>query len=154
MNYNNFASRVSVLRLTPVPRDKGTNQPVPKKVRKTVPRRVAPSVVVAVLLALAALGGAGQAQVPKGPQIVPAPGTVIFAEGPDWTEQVAPIHEESVPVFDHPLLAELEVVAAQVQASAPAPPPHPSLLTMILLGGGSGVGLFQARLLFRRDLTC
>jgi len=111
------------------------------------------AVGASVLLAACALGDSCRAEPATQPRIVPAAGTVVFAEGPDRPLLIEWPEDEPA-VFDHPLLDHVQSVAAEVQAAAPAPRRGVSLVTMVLLGGGLVVACSRLRLLFQRDLSC
>jgi hypothetical protein len=152
MNYSNFVSRVSIPRPAPTASDKKDSRPARRKSRKSSRRRVA-AVVASVLLAAGVLGGSCRAEPAAQPRIVPAAGTVVFAEGPDRPLLIERPEDEPV-VFDHPLLDHFQSVAAEVQAAAPVPRRGASLVTLILLGGGLVVAFSRLRLFFRGDLSC
>ena len=153
MTYNNFVSRMSVPSPSPAHRAKEIVRPLSKKSRKSVRRRVT-STAVATALAMVVFCDLSQAQTTIEPRIIPAPGTVVFAEGPDRPPFIEWPVDESTIVFDHPLMEHFQGVVAGMQAATPPPPRRASLLTMVLLSVGLGVAVFRVRLLFQGDLSC
>jgi len=150
MTYSNFVSRVSIQRPSPAASAAKPVRPLPKKARKAGRRRVAASLAVAAL----ALCGTGETRADAEPQIIPAPGTMFFAEDPDRPAFVEWTERDESGVFDHPLFEQFKAATAEIRTVAPQRRQQASLLTMILLGGGVGAALCQLRLLRRADLTC
>lgn len=147
MNYSNFFSRTILPRPTPAPLEKPASRPPTRKPRKAIrPRKAA--VALAAGFALLAFGPAAEVIAQEAPRIVPAPGTVVFAEGPDRPPFVTAAPESETVLFDHPVFEPIQ------SAMAPVPAPHASALTLILVGGGLLVALVRAGLLLRRDPCC
>jgi hypothetical protein len=145
MNYNNFICRIAAPRPANLVSEKAPAPATPKKSRKSVRRRLAAGIAAMVL----ACGGASGHAV-EDLRVVPASGTVMFAEGVSGADFFTEPSEDTVPSLHEVLAERVEAVAS---AARPAPA-HASALTVVLICAGLGVAFIQSTRLFRTDFTC
>ncbi len=153
MNYSNFTCRLSAPRRATVAPPEAGEKVQPKKTRKVPARRRTLSATVtglALMLLLAMNVAIFAEEVRPMLRIVPAPGTVVYAAGPERDaladDELIWIEESEEPV---PLATHVEALKAHISQVTQPTPARLSTLTAILLGGGVAVALFRVKVLFQ-----
>lgn len=149
MNYNNFICRIAAPRPAHLVSEKTPAPAHARKPRKAARRRLATAVAALVL----ACGGVS-AHAAEDLRVVPAPGTVLFAEGVSGAEFSAEPSEDTVLGLQEVLTGRVEAMAAEMVSATRPAPAHASALTVVLICAGLAVAFIQSTRLFRTDFTC
>ncbi len=162
MNYNNFACRLAVPRLSAAVSSANAPKAAPKKTRKTARRRLTSAAAALWLIGGVWSGGSLNAA-PDGTAgtlcLVPASDTVPFT---GFTSRSFVIENTKADSEEQDLATRIDALSAQVnaltaqafQTATTTRPPRISPLTASILCLGLGLALFQARLLVRSDIPC